>query len=88
MKTSKIVLFAALFLILFGVIFILIVNDSYKYKITYEDKQYTYEIKVFEKIIKVYQKNRTKSILKHQTLFHLDFFHILLVFHLYLVWLK
>ena len=50
MKTSKIVLFAALFLILFGVIFILIVNDSYKYKITYEDKQYTYEIKVFEKI--------------------------------------
>ena len=56
MKTSKIVLFAALFLILFGVIFILIVNDSYKYKITYEDKQYTYEIKVFEKIIKVYQK--------------------------------
>ena len=35
MKTSKIVLFAALFLILFGVIFILIVNDSYKYKITY-----------------------------------------------------
>ncbi len=56
MKTSKIVLFAALFLILFGVIFILIVNDSYKYKITYEDKQYTYEIKVYEKIIKVYQK--------------------------------
>ena len=43
MKTSKIVLFAALFLILFGVIFILIVNDSYKYKITYEDKQYNYK---------------------------------------------
>ena len=56
MKTSKIVLFASLFLILFGVIFILIVNDSYKYKITYEDKQYTYEIKVFEKIIKVVKK--------------------------------
>ena len=56
MKTSKIVLFAALFLILFGIIFILIVNNSYKYKITYEDKKYTYEIKVYEKIIKVYQK--------------------------------
>ena len=56
MKTSKIVLFAALFLILFGIIFIIIVNNSYKYKITYEDKKYTYEIKVYEKIIKVYQK--------------------------------
>lgn len=66
MKTSKIVLITSLFLIILGIIFTIIVSNSFKYKITYHDNIYTYEITAYEKIIKVIKKDNNKLINKNE----------------------
>lgn len=76
MKTSKIVLITSLFLISFGIIFILIVSNSYKYKITYQDKTYTYEITAYEKIIKVIKKENNNTSKKENKLINTNEYKI------------